>query len=156
NFGIAGASLIVGLAAVAIAHADHPRPTDANVGFAKGAADLLQNEMIPALYQEFNETTPAKPAQGKVAIGLVFKDADRAIRPIGNMSPIDPGNVPRDRFESTALYNAVQLIGTPYEAVEQSQDEDNNWFYRRSIPLSNFHPACVICHTNFGPKNPNE
>jgi hypothetical protein len=50
----------------------------------------------------------------------------------------------------------VNLNGTPLEAIEQSQDEDNNWFYRRSISLSNFLPACVICHTNFGPENPNE
>jgi hypothetical protein len=156
NFGIAGASLIVGLAAVVIARADHPRPTNANVDYAKDVAQLLQNEMIAALLQEFNETTAANAAQGKVAIGLIFNDANRAIRLIGNLSPLDPGNIPRDGFERTALFNAVQLNGTPYEAVEQSQDEDNNWFYRRSIPLSNFHPACVICHANFGPKNPDE
>jgi hypothetical protein len=148
NVGIAGASLIVVLAAVAIARADHPRPTDATVGYAKGIADLLENEMVAALFKEFGETTPANAAQGKVAIGLIFNDANPAIRLIGNLSPLDPGNVPRDRFESTALYNA--LNGAPYEAVEQSQNDDNNWFYRRSIPLSNgFSPACVICHTNF-------
>jgi hypothetical protein len=156
NFGIAGASLIVGLAAVVIARADHPRPTNANVDYAKGVAQLLQNEMIAALLQEFNETTAGNAAQGKVAIGLIFNDANRAIRLIGNLSPLDPGNVPRDAFERTALFNAVQLNGTPYEAVEQSQDEDNNWFYRRSIPLSNFHPACVICHANFGPQDSSE
>ena len=156
NFGIAVASLIVGLGAVAIARADNQRPTDANIEKAKAIAQLLQNEMIAALLQEFNETTAANAAQGKVAIGLIFNDANRAIRLIGNLSPIDRGNVPRDRFERTALFDAVQLNGTPFEAVEQSQDEDNNWFYRRSIPLSNFHPACVICHTNFGHQNPNE
>src|SRR5262249_32850794 len=156
NFGIAGASLIVGLAAVAIARADHPRPTNANVDYAKGVAQLLQNEMIAALLQEFNETTAANAAQGKVAIGLIFNDANRAIRLLGNLVPLDRGNIARDGFERTALFNAVQLNGTPYEAVEQSQDEDNNWFYRRSIPLSNFHPACVICHANFGPENPSE
>jgi hypothetical protein len=156
NIGVAGASLIVGLAAAAIARADHPRPTNANVDYAKGIAQLLQNEMIAALLQEFNETTAANAEQGKVAIGLIFNDANRAIRLIGNLSPLDPGNAPRDRFESTAIFNAVQLNGTPYEAVEQSQDGDNNWFYRRSIPLSNFHPACVTCHANFGPENPDE
>lgn len=111
--------------------------------------------MIAALLQEFNETTPANAAQGKVAIGLIFDDANPAIRLIGNLSPLDPGNVPRDRFEVTALFNAVRLNGTPFEGVEHSQNENNNWFYRRSIPLSNFHPACVICHANFGPQNPN-
>jgi hypothetical protein len=152
NFGIAVASLI----GVGVASADSQRPTQANIDYAKGIADLLQKEMFAALLQEFNETTVANAAQGKVAIGLVFNDANPAIRLIGNLSPLDPGNVPRDRFETTALFNAVGLNGTPYEAVEQSQDEDNNWFYRRSIPLSNFHPACVICHTNFGPQNPKE
>jgi hypothetical protein len=157
NFGIAVASLIVvGVGGVAIAHADNQRPTQANIDFAKGVAQLLQNETVAALLQEFNETTAANAAQGKVAIGLVFDDANPAIRLIGNLSPLDPGNVPRDSFETTALFNAVKLNGTPFEAVEQSQDENNNWFFRRSIPLSNFHPACVICHTNFGPQNPNE
>src|SRR5215831_6108335 len=157
NLGIAVASLIVvvGVGPVAIAQ-NNQRPTRANIEFAKGTADLLQNEMIAALLQEFNETTAANAAQGKVAIGLVFNDANPAIRLIGNLSPLDPGNVPRDGFERTALFNAVKLNGTPFDAVEQSQDENNNWFYRRSIPLSNFHPACVICHTNFGPQNPNE
>ncbi len=93
--------------------------------------------------------------QGRVAIGLISNNANPAIRLIGNLSPLDPGNVPR-QFERTALFDAVQPNGTPFEAVEQSQDEDNGWFYRRSIPLSNFHPACVICHTNFGRQNPNE
>jgi hypothetical protein len=156
NFGVVVASLVVGLGAVAIARADNQRPTEANIEYAKGVAQLLQNETLAALLQEFNETTAANAAQGKVAIGLIFNDANPAIRLIGNMSPLDPGNVPRDSFEKTALFNAVNLNGTPFEAVEQSQDEDNNWFYRRSIPLSNFHPACVICHNNFGPQNPNE
>jgi hypothetical protein len=156
NFGIAVASLIVAVGAVAIARADNPRPTQANIDFAKGAAQLLQNEMIAALLQEFNETTAANAEQGKIAIGLIFNDANPAIRLIGNLSPLDPGNVPRDRFEKTALFDAVGLNGTPFEAVEQSQDGNNGWFYRRSIPLSNFHPACVICHTNFGPQNLDE
>jgi hypothetical protein len=158
NIGIAVASLIVGMGAVVFARGDSQRPTQADIDYAKGIAQLLQNEMIAALLQEFNETTTANAAQGKVAIGLIFNDANHAIRLIGNLSPLDPGNVPRDGFEKTALFNAVQLNGTPYEAVEQSQDEDdhNKWFYRRSIPLSNFHPACVICHANFGPQNPNE
>ena len=155
GFGIAVASLVVGMAAMPFARGDQ-RPTQAQIDFAKGTAQLLQNEMIAALLQEFDETTAANAAQGKVAIGLIFNDANPAIRLIGKLSPLDPGNVPRDSFENTALVDAVQLNGTPFEAVEQSEDEDNNWFYRRSIPLSNFHPACVICHTNFGPENPNE
>src|SRR5262245_7096627 len=79
NFGIAVASLIVGVGAAA--GADNHRPTQANIDYAKGVAQLLQNEMIAALLQEFNETTAANAAQGKVAIGLLFDDANRAIRP---------------------------------------------------------------------------
>ena len=155
-FSAAVASLIVGVGAVAIARTANQPPSQANINYAKGVANLLQNETLAALLKEFDETTAANAAQGKVAIGLIFNDANPAIRLIGNLSPLDPDNVPRDSFERTALFNAVNLNGTPFEAIEQSQDEDNNWFYRRSIPLSNFHPACVICHTNFGPQNPNE
>jgi hypothetical protein len=154
NFGIAVASLIVGM--VPFAHGDSPRPTQAKIDFAKGVAQLLQNETIAALLQEFNETTAANAAQGKIAIGLIFNDANPAIRLIGTQSPLEPNNAPRDNFETTALVNAVNQNGTPYEAVEMSQDGNNNWFYRRSIPLSNFHPACVLCHTYFGPQNPNK
>jgi hypothetical protein len=93
NFGIAVASLIVWVGA---SRADHQRPTQADIDYAKGVAQLLQNEMIAALLQEFNETTAANAAQGKVAIGLIFNDANRAIRLIGNLSPLDRGNVPRE------------------------------------------------------------
>jgi len=154
--GAAVASLVVGVEAVAIARTGNQPPPQANIDYAKGVATLLQNETLAALVQEFNETTAANAAQGKVAIGLLFNDANHAIRLIGNLSPLDPGNVPRDNFETTALFDAVNLSGTPFEAVEQSEDQANTWFFRRSIPLSNFHTACVICHTNFGPHNPNE
>src|SRR5262249_5039805 len=150
---LAAVSLIAGMGAVASAQVVNQRPSQARIDIAKGTAQLLQNEMIAALLQEFNETTPANAAQGKVAIGLIFNDANPAIRLIGNLAALEANNVPRDSFEATALNNAVKLNGTPFEAVEQSQDGNNTWFYRRSFPLSNFHPACVICHTNFGPMN---
>ena len=156
SLGIAVASLIVGMGAVASAQMANQRPSQAKIDFAKGTAQLLQNEIIAALLTEFNETTTANAAQGKIAISLIFDNANHAIRLIGELAPIDPANVPRDSFERTALNNAVNLNGTPFEAVEQSQDGNNDWFYRRSIPLSNFHPACVICHTNFGPQNANK
>jgi hypothetical protein len=154
--GAAVASLILGVGAVAIARTGNQPPPQANIDYAKGVATLLQNQTLAALLQAFNQTTAANAPQGDVAIGLVFDDANPAIRLIGHLSPLDPGNVPRDSFETTALFNAVNLSGTPFEAVEQSEDQANTWFFRRSIPLSNFHPACVICHTNFGPQNPNE
>ena len=42
------------------------------------------------------------------------------------------------------------LGGPATPGVEQVND---NWYYRRSIPLSNtFHPNCVLCHANFTPE----
>ena len=95
------ASLIVGVGAVAIARTGNQPPSQANINYAKGVANLLQNETLAALLKEFDETTAANAAQGKVAIGLMFNDANPAIRLIGNLSPLDPGNVPRDSFETT-------------------------------------------------------
>jgi hypothetical protein len=46
--------------------------------------------MVAALLQEFSETTAANAAQGRVAIGLIFKDANAAIRLIGNCLPSIP------------------------------------------------------------------
>jgi hypothetical protein len=41
----------------------------------------------------------------------------------------------------------LALEGEAHTAVQR---EDETWFYRRSVPLSNtFHEACVLCHTNF-------
>ena len=95
------ASLIVGVGAVAIARTGNQPPSQANINYAKGVANLLQNETLAALLKEFDETTAANAAQGKVAIGLMFNNANPAIRLIGNLSPLDPGNVPRDSFETT-------------------------------------------------------
>jgi len=55
-------------------------------------------------------------------------------------------DVPQDPFEATALDHAMQ--GESFSAVEKVQ---GSWVYRRSVALSNFHPACAMCHENFGP-----
>jgi hypothetical protein len=145
---VAGLIVTPGIFAVARADGNRP-PPQANIEDAKQVADLLENETFAALLQEFSETTASNAAQGKLAIGLMFNDANTAIRLVGTESPLDPGNNPRDGFESTALTDALDN-GTPYDAVEQSQDGNNTWYYRRSIPLSNdFTTACVLCHTNF-------
>lgn len=89
-FGAAVASLIVGMGAAVSAQVANQRPSQAKIDFAKGTAQLLQNEMIAALLQEFNETTTANAAQGKIAISLIFDNANHAIRLIGNLAPIDP------------------------------------------------------------------
>ena len=110
----------------------------------------MLNELLAALFQEFKETTPQNVEHGKQAISLVFNDHNRDMRLVGAFGPLLGGdnNRPNDRFEAAAL--KLALTGQAYAAVEQVND---NWYYRRSIPLSNtFHQNCVLCHTNFTPE----
>src|SRR5262249_22615954 len=72
TFAAAAASLIAGIGAVATAQVVNQRPSQQKIDFAKGTANLLQNEMIAALLTEFNETTTANAEQGKIAISLIF------------------------------------------------------------------------------------
>ena len=128
---------------------DDDRPTAGQVAFAQDVSDLLVNEVVAALFKEFDETTPENVAHGKQAISLIFNDLNRDIRLVGNVGPLlgGPNNRPDDRFETTALKRA--LAGESFAAVQQVNDR---WYYRRSVPLSNtLHPNCVLCHTNFTP-----
>jgi hypothetical protein len=130
------------------AHDDEPSSTA--VAFAKDVSDLMVNEIVAALFQEFNETTPQNVPHGKQAISLVFNDRNRDMRLVGAFNPLlgGPNNRPDDRFEVTALRRA--LAGQAYTAVQRV---DDRWYYRRSVPLSNtLHAACVMCHTTFTPE----
>jgi len=107
----------------------------------------MLNELVAALFQEFDETTVANVEQGKLAISLIFNDANRDMRLVGTFAPLLGGNndLPSDAFEEMALKVALQ--GRAYEAVERV---DNRWYYRSSLALSNtFHQNCVLCHPNF-------
>ena len=73
------------------------------------------------------------------------------MRLVGVLQPLRTNDVPQDSFETTALARA--MTGANYTDV---QKVDGKWYYRRSVPLSNFHPACAMCHTNFGPVNANQ
>ena len=152
-YGIAVAGLIgtLGVATFAYADDDHP-PSRGQIAFAQEVSDLLLNELFAALVTEFDETTPANVEEGKQAISLVFNDHNRNMRLVGSFRPLLGGanNRPDDRFERTALQRAL-TTGQPQTAVQKVNDR---WLYRRSVPLSNFHDACVLCHSNFGPKNP--
>jgi hypothetical protein len=122
-------------------------PSNEEVAFAQRTSDLLLNELLAALFQEFNETTPENVEEGKQAISLIFNNANRDIRLIGIFPPLQGGlnNLPSDSFERRSLTNALQ--GQENTSVERVGDR---WFYRRSIALSNtFHQSCVLCHTNF-------
>lgn len=122
-------------------------PSNEEVAFAQRTSDLLLNELLAALFQEFNETTPENVEEGKQAISLIFNNANRDIRLIGIFPPLQGGlnNLPSDSFERRSLTKALQ--GQENTSVERVGDR---WFYRRSIALSNtFHQSCVLCHTNF-------
>jgi hypothetical protein len=125
-------------------------PSDEAIAFAQRTSDLMLNELVAALFQEFNETTPANVEEGKQAISLIFNNSNRDMRLIGVFPPLLGGlnDIPSDSFEQKSL--ALALKGEANTSVERV---GNRWYYRRSIALSNsFHQACVLCHTNFTPQ----
>ncbi len=125
-------------------------PSSEAVAFAQRTSDLLLNELLAALFQEFNETTPHNVEEGKQAISLIFNDSNRDMRLIGLFPPLLGGfnDLPSDSFERKSL--ALALKGQANTSVERV---GNRWYYRRSAALSNtFHQACVLCHTNFTPQ----
>jgi hypothetical protein len=147
---VALAFIIIAAALVAFGRPDQTPPTDQEKDTAEKTADLLQAEVFAALLKEFGETTPENVEHGKVAVSLIFNDANRDIRLIGAFDPLLGGNnnIPSDPFERESL--ALALQGKPYQTVER---HGNRWYYRRSIALSNsIHPSCAMCHTNFTPQ----
>ncbi|MFL6255093.1 MAG: hypothetical protein ACJ74T_08710 [Pyrinomonadaceae bacterium] len=135
---------------VAFGRVNNDPPTDQQKEVAEQTANLLQKEVFAALLQEFGETTPESVEQGKQAVSLIFHDANRDIRLIGNAQPLLGGNnnIPSDAFEQESL--ALALQGKPNQAVER---HGNRWYYRRSIALSNaMHTSCALCHANFTPQ----
>lgn len=122
-------------------------PSNEDVAFAQRTSNLLLNELLAALFQEFNETTDDNVEEGKQAISLIFNNANRDMRLIGIFPSLLGGlnDIPSDSFERKSLAKALQ--GQENTSVERMGDR---WYYRRSIALSNtFHQSCVKCHTNF-------
>ena len=130
-----------------IVRADVP-PTPQQIQFATESADLMQATLFAALLQEFAETTALNVEQGKHSISLIFHDRNESMRLVGELQPLRDNDVPQDPFEVAALERALQ--GQNFTAVEKVEGK---WAYRRSIAISNFHPACSLCHANFGPVN---
>ena len=125
-------------------------PSNEEIAFAQRTSDLFLNELLAALFQEFNETTPENVEEGKQAISLIFNNSNRDMRLIGAFPPLQGGfnNLPSDLFEQKSL--GLALKGQANTSVERV---GNRWFYRRSVALSNtFHQACALCHTNFTPQ----
>lgn len=125
------------------------QPSAGQIAFAQQVSDLLLAELVAALFQEFNETTPDNVPHGKQAISLIFNDLNRDIRLVGTLDPLGGANAePDGSFERRALQLA--MTGQAHTDV---QKVDGSWYYRRSIPLSNtLHPACIMCHANFTPE----
>ncbi|HEY7184664.1 MAG TPA: hypothetical protein VIC84_24710 [Blastocatellia bacterium] len=125
-------------------------PSNEEIAFAQRASDLMLNELLAALFKEFDETTPDNVGEGKRAISLIFNDSNRDMRLIGIFPPLQGGfnDLPGDLFEQRSL--GMALKGQPNTSVERV---GGRWYYRRSVALSNtFHQACVLCHTNFTPQ----
>ena len=140
---------VLGFTAVASAHDDRP-PSQRRIAFAQEVSELMVNELVAALFKEFDETTPDNVEHGKQAISLIFNDLNRDIRLIGAFGPLLGGgnDRPADDFEQAALRRAL-ATGDAITGVVKVND---TWFYRRSVPLSNtLHPNCVLCHANFTP-----
>jgi hypothetical protein len=159
--GILLPAIVIGLivASMTGAFASHPNnpPTQSQVAFATIVADRMQSELFSALTNEFEFTTtstlPNKVQVGNQAISLIFNDKNRDMRLIGALQPLSQNDLPRDDFERNA--NAKALAGG--QASTSVEQVNGKWYYRRSVPLSNFSPSCALCHTNFGKTpNPNE
>ena len=149
-YGVTLASFVAALGTAVSAGPARTPPSSADVATAQQVSDLMVNELVSALFTEFNETTPDNAEQGKQAISLIFNDHNRDMRLIGAFGPLLGGqnDRPSGDFEAAALSQA--LTGQAYTGVVRVND---TWYYKRSVPLSNtFHSACVICHANFTPQ----
>ena len=159
---IAAAGCLTAMTFAAVVSADDDRqPSAQRIAFAQEVSDLMVNEIVAALFKEFDETTPDNVEHGKQAISLIFNDLNRNMRLIGKFGPLAGGNNdrPADDFETEALRRAL-TTGDTTTAVQKVND---TWYYRRTVTLSNkLHQNCVLCHTNFTPdffartNNPNE
>ena len=134
----------------AIAYADD-RPVAQAVASAQKTSDLMLATIFAALGQEFAETTPENVPEGKKSISLIFNDRNKDMRLVGILKPLRVSDAPQDSFEAIAL--TLAMNGKNYTDVQRVDDK---WYYRRSVALSNFHLACALCHTNFGPTNSNQ
>jgi hypothetical protein len=146
---IAIAVLLTAAGLTGLGHGNNS-PSSESIAFAQRTSDLMLNELLAALFKEFDETTTNNVQEGKQAISLIFNDSNRDMRLIGAFPPLQGGfnDLPGDLFEQRSL--ALALKGQANTSVERVGDR---WYYRRSIALSNaFHQACVLCHTNFTPQ----
>ena len=141
---ILAAGLLSGLGLTALADDGGAPPSNDQIAFAQRTSDLLLATLFAALTQEFDETTLSNVEEGKHSISLVFNDRNEDMRLVGTFGPLRENDRPSDAFERKA--HLLALSGQAYDAVQRVNDR---WYYRRSIPLSNFRAECSYCHTNF-------
>jgi hypothetical protein len=146
SYGIFVLFIVIGVSFTEIARGFHIPPINPKIEFAKETSDLMLNTLFAALTQEFDETTPDNVEQGKHSISLIFNDRNKDMRLVGTLNPLQESDRPSDSFERQA--HQLALTGQAYDAVQRV---DNQWYYRRSIPLSNFRAECALCHVNFAP-----
>jgi hypothetical protein len=144
NYGIFVLVLVIGLGFTAIARGYDNPPASQQIAFAQQTSDLMLNTLFAALTQEFDETTADNVEQGKQSISLIFNDENKNMRLVGTVDPLQENDRPRGNFERQA--NALAMAGQAYTSVQRVGDQ---WYYRRSIPLSNFRAECALCHTNY-------
>lgn len=144
SYGIFVLAVVIGVGLAGVARGNNLPPTTGQIEFAQQTSDLMLNTLFAALTQEFDETTPDNVEQGKHSISLIFNDKNKDMRLVGTVMPLRENDRPRDNFESQA--NALAMIGQTYTTIQRVDDE---WYYRRSIPLSNFRSECALCHVNF-------
>jgi hypothetical protein len=153
--GLIAAVLVIGLSLTAMTnsyatpkrYASKP-PSTEQVAFAKRTYDLMFQTVLAALLQEFKETTKDNVHEGNQSISLIFNDANRDMRLIGNVDRLRPTDKPSDAFEIKA--NAEAL--TTAKGIDSVEKVDGQWYYRKSTPLNNgISPACVLCHVTYKP-----
>ena len=126
-------------------------PPEEAVEFSRRTSDLMANTVFAALIQEIDETTPDNVGEGSLSIGLIFNDANRDMRLVGTIDPLRRNDRPNGAFEREALARA--MTGLETTAVQRVS---GRWYYRRSLPLSNFREQCAMCHPAFEGLAPTE
>ena len=145
TYGMLTMLLVAGLGLTASAHGrDDDPPSSEQIAFAQRTSDLMLATLFAALTREFDETTLDNVEEGKHSISLIFNNRNDDMRLVGTFGPLQSHNRPSGSFERKAHNLALQ--GQAYTDVQQV---DGQWYYRRSIPLSNFRVECSYCLTNF-------
>jgi hypothetical protein len=135
--------IIAGLVSLG-GHPVQDSPAAADVALAERTADRLIATLVTAVVKETNETTAANVEEGNGSFNLLWADCNRDMRLVGRIDPLGSTNRPQGQFERDALDAA--LAGDAYSAVDF---ERGAYYFRSSVPLSNFAPQCALCHSAY-------